>query len=99
MQALYAFKLAGGEPQHFVNTILKPDLAEILAVAQQQELVVMQPVVAVTLAAKPAVQPERDPAMPDQEEQLAPEASPVPATNLQPPAQTTPISKCPISPS
>ena len=28
MQALYAFKLAGGDPQHFVNTILKPDLAD-----------------------------------------------------------------------
>lgn len=28
MQALYAFKLAGGEPQHFINTILKPDLAD-----------------------------------------------------------------------
>ena len=28
MQALYAFKLAGGDPQHFINTILKPDLAD-----------------------------------------------------------------------
>ncbi len=28
MQALYAHKLAGGEPQHFINTILKPDLAD-----------------------------------------------------------------------
>ena len=28
MQALYAHKLAGGDPQHVIDTILKPDLAE-----------------------------------------------------------------------
>ena len=28
MQALYAYKLAGGEPEHFINTILEPDLSE-----------------------------------------------------------------------
>lgn len=28
MQALYAYKLAGGDPQHVIDTILKPDFAE-----------------------------------------------------------------------
>ena len=28
MQALYAYKLASGDPQHYINTIIKPDLAE-----------------------------------------------------------------------
>ncbi len=28
MQALYAYKLAGGDAQHYINTIIKPDLAD-----------------------------------------------------------------------
>ena len=28
MQALYAYKLASGDPQHYVTTIIKPDLAD-----------------------------------------------------------------------
>jgi len=28
MQALYAYKLASGDPQHYISTIIKPDLAE-----------------------------------------------------------------------
>lgn len=28
MQALYAYKLAGGDPQHCIKTIIRPDLAE-----------------------------------------------------------------------
>ena len=28
MQALYAYKLADGDPDHYIDTIIKPDLAE-----------------------------------------------------------------------
>ena len=28
MQALYAYRLAGGDPQHVIDTILKPELAD-----------------------------------------------------------------------